>query len=121
MESIFFSENTTNSAWPDGLGVNAYAVMRTAFDDAVGSILNAEEVERRIGVVSPTTRRRRTHAQHRTFRYVDALAVHQKLPVAAKDDINLIISSPRNRGRIPGPTVSFHSKLTDTSEKPPGH
>jgi hypothetical protein len=78
-------------AWPNRLGVNAHAVVRAAFDDAVGPILNAEEVKRLVRIVAPTPGSRRTETQHRAFRYVDAVTVHQKLPAAANDNINLIV------------------------------
>lgn len=64
--------------------------MRIAFDDAVGSILNAE-VQRLIRIVAPASGGRRPEAQNGTFRYLDAFTVHQKLSAAASHNINLIV------------------------------
>jgi hypothetical protein len=67
------------------------AVGGSTGDDAVGPVLNAQEVERRIGVVSPGALARPADAQDRAFLDVDALAIHQELAPAADHDVDFVV------------------------------
>src|SRR5438270_6361319 len=79
------------SVYPGGLALDLLAVERAALDHAVGPVLDAQEVQRRFRVVAPGPCGCGAEAQDRTFRHVDALAVHEELPSAPDDDVNLVI------------------------------
>src|SRR5262249_31044584 len=79
------------SAYPSGLALDLLAVEGGALDHAVGPVLEAEEVERRIRVISPSPCCWRAKAQDRPFLHVDDLAVHEELPSATDEDVNLVV------------------------------
>src|SRR5437764_798952 len=79
------------SVYPGGLPFDLLAVERAALDDAIGPVLEAEEVQRRIRVVPPGPCRCRAEAQDRAFLHVDALSVHEELAPAPDHDVNLVV------------------------------
>src|SRR4051794_10696105 len=70
------------SVRPGRLALDPLAVERAALGHAVGPVLEAEEVQGRIGVISPGPCGCGADAQHGAFCHVDALAVHEELAPA---------------------------------------
>src|SRR5439155_18092055 len=81
----------TVSIRPRRLAIDALSVKRASLDHTVRTVLDAEEIQRRIGVVPPSSCRRRADAQDRAFRDVDALAVEQELASASDNDVHLVV------------------------------
>src|SRR5262245_6474464 len=79
------------SVRPGRRALDLLTVSGAAVDHAVRPVLEAQEVQRVVGVVPPGPCRRRGEAQDRAFLHVDALAVHEELPPATHDDVNLVI------------------------------
>src|SRR5262249_53207906 len=76
---------------PGQLALDLSAVARPPLDHAIRPVLDAEEVKRRFGGVSPGSRSGRTDAQHRALLNVDTLAVDQELPAATDHDVDLVV------------------------------
>src|SRR5439155_22110681 len=79
------------SVRPGRLALDLLAVEGAALDHAVGPVLNAQEVQRRIRVVPPGPCCFRVEPQDRAFSHVDALAVQDELAPAPDDDVNLVV------------------------------
>src|SRR5262249_11417016 len=65
------------SVRPGELALDLEPIMGAAPDHAVGPVLEAEEVERRLRVVAPGSCRWRADAQYGAFGHIDALAIHE--------------------------------------------
>src|SRR5262245_32625197 len=79
------------SGWPGRRAFDLLTVSGAAVDQAVRPVLEAQEVQRGVGVVPPGPCRRWAEAQDRAFPHVDALAVHEELALAPDDDVNLVV------------------------------
>src|SRR5215470_10526243 len=79
------------SVRPGGRALDLLAVSRAAVDHAVCPVLEAQEVQRSVGIVPPGSCRRRGEAQDRAFLHVDTVAVHEELAPATDDDVNLVV------------------------------
>src|SRR5262245_40134608 len=79
------------SVRPDWLAFDPLSIAGATLDHAVGPVLDAEEVQRCIGVVAPGPCRQRPQAQYRAFGRVDAFAIYQELPATTHDGITLAV------------------------------
>src|SRR5262245_1383874 len=80
-----------SSVRPGGRALDLQAVGGAALNHAVRPVLEAQEVQRGVGVVPPGPCRRWAEAQDRAFLHVDALAVHEELAPAPDHDVNLVV------------------------------
>src|SRR5262249_8480181 len=80
-----------SSVRPGELALDLLAVERAALDGAVGAILDAQEVQRRVVGVAPGPRTRRADPHGRAFGHVDALAVNEELALAGDDEVDLVV------------------------------
>ena len=76
---------------PDQRGLHLASVGCSPGHDAVGAILNAKEIQRRVGIVANGSFPFRTDSERGSFFDVETGAIHEELTMAADNKLDFIV------------------------------